>query len=158
MSLVRPALGWPRLVRALAAAALLLVAASAARADVEDERVRAGLAAYDRAEYERAVALMQRALAESLTREEKVAAWRALGASLVALDRPDEARHAFPRLLTIDPAIELDRRESPRVRAVFEEARAEVAQAGRAAPPAHRLVELVPALDPPSPRRATRWR
>jgi tetratricopeptide (TPR) repeat protein len=138
--------------RALVVASCALLAAAPARGDVESEHVRAGLAAFERLQYERAVTLLEQARAESLTREEKIATYRTLGFSYVALDRPDEAQRDFERLLTIDPAIELDLRVSPRVRAVFEAARAEVAQHGQHQPPAHRLAELSPAVDPAAPR------
>jgi hypothetical protein len=127
--------------------------ATTARADILSDRVRDGLAAYRRAEYARAVQLFDDAArTESLTREEKVAAYRAAGSARVALDRLVEARRDFERLLTIDPTVELDPRISPRVRAVFEETRARMALRGRAAPVEHRLPELAPSVEPRAPR------
>jgi hypothetical protein len=139
------------MLRALVAAALLLLPLRA-RAEIESADVRAGMAAAARLEYQRAATLLEGALRESLTREEKVAVYRTLGTCYVALDRPDEAREQFTHLLTINPALDLDQRVSPRVRAVFEEARAQVAQHGRELPAAYRVPELAPTLEPPRPR------
>ena len=141
-----------RMLRVVVAASLLLLTPARARADVESERVRAGVAAFQHLEYERAAKLLEPALAESLTREEKIVAYRTLGFCYVVLDRPVAARKSFARLLTIDPASDLDSRVSPRVRAVFEEARADVAQQGRSDPSLHRLPELKPTVDPAAPR------
>lgn len=140
------------MLRVVVAASCLLLMLATARGEVESARVRAGLAAYQRLQYERAAELLVGALAESLTREEKVVTYRTLGFCYVVLERPDEARRQFARLLTIDPAIDLDVRVSPRVRAVFEQARADVAQHGLRQPPAYRVAELRPELDPDRPR------
>jgi hypothetical protein len=138
--------------RAFVAASCILLAALPARGDIESARVRAGLAAYGRLQYERAASLLESALGESLTREEKIATWRTLGFCHLAVDHPDEARRDFERLLTIDSAIELDVRVSPRVRAVFEEARAALAHKGQQAPPVYRLPEVHPLVEPAAPR------
>jgi hypothetical protein len=142
------------MLRATALAMLVLVALVApAGAEIESHRVRAGLTAYRQLEYERALRLFDEAVrTESLTREEKLAVFQASGVCHVALDRPDAARSDFVRLLSIEPGSELDDRVSPRVRAVFEQARAEVALRGQQTPSAHHLPELGAAIDPPAPR------
>jgi hypothetical protein len=116
----------------LCATAVLLLAqplCGAARADVESEAVKEGVAAYEGLEYGKAVTLLKQALTESLTREEKIATYRALGSAYVGLEQPGEARAAFVELLRLDPAHELNRSISPRIRAVFEEAREALATA-----------------------------
>jgi tetratricopeptide (TPR) repeat protein len=106
---------------------MLLVAAAPARAEVESEIVQRGVAAYDALEFERAVQLLKQALDESLTRDEKIITWRTLAFAYSALDKPDDARAAFTHLLKIDPNGDLPKNVAPRVRALFEEARAQVA-------------------------------
>jgi tetratricopeptide (TPR) repeat protein len=142
------------MLRAIALALLLLLTLHApARAEIESDLVKRGLAAYGRLEYERALRLLgEAARSESLTREEKLAVWRTSGFCHVALDRPDEARQDFVRLLTIDPGQDLDARVSPRARAAFEQARGEVALRGAQAPSLHHLPELEDRFDPLAPR------
>jgi hypothetical protein len=132
--------------------AVILLQVASARAAVESDQVRAGVTAYQRLEYERAITVLQRSLNESLTREEKIVVHRTLGLCYSALDRTVEARRSFVQLLTIDPTIELDRRIAPRVRALFEAARAEVAQQGRSDPTLHHLPDIKPWLEPTAPK------
>jgi tetratricopeptide (TPR) repeat protein len=110
---------------------LLVLMVSAARGEVESEIVQKGVAAYDALEFDRAVQLLNQALAESLTREEKLVALRTLAFAHCALEHAAEARAAFTRLLKIDPNADLEKNVAPRIRALFEEARAAVAT-GRA--------------------------
>jgi tetratricopeptide (TPR) repeat protein len=112
---------------------LLLAAAVPARAEVESEIVQKGVAAYDALEFDRAVQLLKQALNESLTREEKIITWRTLAFAYEALNKPDDARAAFTHLLKIDPNADLEKSVAPKVRAIFEEARAQVAT-GRGLP------------------------
>ena len=107
------------------ACALLLVAAPA-HASVESDLVQKGVAAYDDLDYPRAVELLEKALRESLTREERIITFRTLAFAQVALGQRDAARVSFERLLRLDPKFQLDRTISPRIRAVFEEARAAI--------------------------------
>ncbi len=119
--------------------ALLGVLARPARAAAESDPVRAGVAAYDALEYERAIALLDAVLgtaqAESLTREEKILVLRTLALAQFALGREDETRAAFERLLRVDPAHQLDRRLAPRLRVLLEETRAKLATQAVAPPP-----------------------
>jgi tetratricopeptide (TPR) repeat protein len=140
----------------LVAALLAAAVARAAPVHVEgiaSEAVGQGLAAYDELDYARAVERLQTALArEALTRIEKSTALRVLGFAHVALDDLPAAREDFERLLALDPDVALDRTISPRIRKVFEEARARVAT-GQARPPTSgALPQLTPSLDPARPR------
>lgn len=111
----------PRLCGWVILAVLLLGAP--ARGAIESPLVRKGVAAYDALDHPRAVKLLERALRETLTREELVATCRTLAFSYVALDRPDEAARYFGKLLRLQPGYDLDVTISPRVRAAFDEAR-----------------------------------
>ena len=91
--------------------------------------------------------LLHKALQETLTRDEKIVTFQTLAFAHVALGKRDEAVGDFENLLRIDGRFELDRTISPRVRAVFEDARAKVAtqgsgvvEGGRALPELHRTV------------------
>src|SRR3954470_17222242 len=88
---------------------MVLAAPRIGRAEVESEAVQKGVAAYDALEFERAVQLLNAALGDSLTRDEKIITWRTLGFAYSALDRPADARGAFTRLLKIDPNADLDK-------------------------------------------------
>jgi hypothetical protein len=118
-----------------------------ARAGIDSDLVTRGVAAYDALEYPRAVELLEQALRETLTREEKIAALRTLGFAHVALEQPDAARADFERLLRIAPGFELDRTISPRVRVVFAEVKARMAPAPGAAEPPAELPALTPTVD-----------
>jgi hypothetical protein len=120
----------------LIAVAALASAAATARADVESALVKEGLAAYAELDYARAVALLERASGESLTREEKIVAYRTMGMAQVALDHSDLAKGYFQHLLRLDPSATLDRSVAPKVRAVFEQAKSEAATSALALSPA----------------------
>ena len=104
--------------------------AAARRAAIESDLVKQGIAAYNDLEYLRAVELLQKALQETLTRDEKIVTFQTLAFAHVALGKHDDAVRDFENLLRIDGRFELDRTISPRVRAVFEEARGQVATGG----------------------------
>jgi len=115
----------------------ILAVGSSAEATIESDLVKQGVAAYNDLEYARAVDLLHKALQETLTREEKIVTFQTLAFAHVALGKTAAAVAAFEDLLRIDGAFELNRTISPRVRAVFEEAKARVATghgAGGAAP------------------------
>jgi hypothetical protein len=141
--------------RSLAFALTIALASGRARAAVDSELVKQGVAAYEALDYARAVGLLERALRETLTGEESVVAWRTLGFCHLAFGREDDARRDFVNLLHVDGTYEFDRTVSPRARALFEEARAALAvERGTTRPPPERSwepVALQPALDPPSP-------
>jgi hypothetical protein len=127
---------------------LIFIFAAPARAAVESELITQGMAALSSAEFEKCVDLISRALAESLTRDEKVAAYRTLGFCHSALDHAKEARAAFVQLLRVDDKAELDRSVAPKVRALFEEARTSLAT-GEALPPDGSPAEpVLPSLHP----------
>jgi hypothetical protein len=136
---------------------VLCCAAAAARAApdapaIDSETVRQGLAAYDELDFARAVERLKDALThEALTRAEKGAALRTLGFAHVALDDPEAARRDFEKLLALDPDATLDRTISPRIRKVFEEARARVAT-GQAQVTERSLPQLQPEVAPARPR------
>jgi hypothetical protein len=125
---------------------------SLARAAVESELVQRGVAAYEALDFQDAVNALEEALDESLTREERIVTFRTLGFAYAALGRNDDARTAFVRLLRVDAAAELDRSVAPKVRALFEEARAQLAtgraEEGVSGVP---LPKLTPSLQPTHP-------
>jgi hypothetical protein len=94
---------------------------------VDSDVIKQALAAYDDLDYAKCVDLLQKALGETLTRDEKVVTYRTLAFCHVGLDKPDAAKFDFEHLLRIDESYELDRRISPRIRAPFEEAKAAIA-------------------------------
>ncbi len=134
----------------LVAVAAVVVAPLHARADVESALVKQGLAAYAALDYARAIELLEKARGESLTREEKILTYRTLGMAYVAVGQPAPARVDFEHLLRVDPSAELDRSVAPKVRAVFEEAKAQAATSAHALAPA--LPALAPKVTPPAPR------
>ena len=136
---------------ALFTVAAVMAAPLAARADIDSPLVKQGLAAYASLDYARAISALEQARNESLTREEKIAAYRTLGMAYVAVGQPGPAKIYFQHLLRIDPSIELDRSVAPKVRAVFEEAKAEAATSAHAMAPA--LPSLSPSVDPPAPKQ-----
>jgi hypothetical protein len=108
-------------------AVLMLLVGGMARAAIESDLVKQGVAAYNDLEYSRAIDILHKALQETLTREEKIVTFQTLAFAEVALDKPEAAIMDFENLLHIDAGFELNRTISPRVRAVFEEAKARVA-------------------------------
>lgn len=136
-------------VTALLGACLVAGAPRRADAAIESDLVKQGIAAYNDLEYLRAVDLLKKALQETLTRDEKIVTFQTLAFAHVALGKNDDAVRDFEQLLRIDDSFELDRTISPRVRAVFEEARGRVATGGGgAAEPGHELPELHPLVTP----------
>ncbi len=131
-------------MRWLFALALVIVAAPA-RAALDSELLKAGMAACEDLDYERGLPLLEKALAESLTREEKLVAHRTLAFCRVALGDEAGALNDFDAVLRIDRNFVLDRRISPRVRKVFDQAKA------RMPPPP--LVVPVATLPAPQPIR-----
>jgi hypothetical protein len=107
--------------------ALVVTPTIAVAAVPEGDRLREGLTAYDGLEYERAIGLLEAALKESLTRDERVSALRTIAQAQFALGRETEVRAALERLLRVDPTLELDRRQPPRLRQLLEETRAKLA-------------------------------
>src|SRR5437762_11826123 len=107
--------------------ALTILVAAPAMAGIDSDLVKQGIAAYNDLEYPRAVELLQKALQETLTRDEKMVTFQTLAFAHVALDKAEAAVMDFENLLRLDSTFELDRTISPRVRAVFEEAKARVA-------------------------------
>jgi hypothetical protein len=137
-------------VVALLAVAAVIAAPLGARAEVESALVKQGLAAYASLDYARAVTLLEQARGESLTREEKILTYRTLGMAYVALGQAAPAKLDFQHLLRVDPSAELDRSVAPKVRAVFEQAKAESATSARAMAPA--LPAVAPTIAPPAPK------
>jgi tetratricopeptide (TPR) repeat protein len=111
----------------------LLLCAPAVRAEIESELVQKGVTAYENTDFPLAIDILSRALGESLTRDERIVTFRTLGFAYSAVGRTDEALAAFAHLLRLDRNAELDRTVAPRVRAIFEEARTQVAT-GQAEP------------------------
>ncbi len=139
----------PQSTLVLAVAAAVAAAPLVARADIESPLVKQGVAAYAALDYARAITLLEQARSESLTREEKIATYRTLGMAYVAVGQPGPAKADFQHLLRVDPSATLDRSVAPKVRAVFEEAKAEAATSAHALAPA--LPTVTPAIEPASP-------
>ena len=134
----------------LTVAAVIAAPLAVARAEVDSALVKAGVAAYAAADYARAITSLEQARKESLTREEKILTYRTLGMAYVAVGQPGPAKVDFQHLLRVDPSVELDRSVAPKVRAVFEEAKAEAATSARALAPA--LPAVAPTIEPAAPR------
>ncbi|HEX8950550.1 MAG TPA: hypothetical protein VF945_01835 [Polyangia bacterium] len=130
-------------------AAVLAAPLAVARAEVDSALVKQGVAAYATADYARAITLLEQARGESLTREEKLLTYRTLGMAYVAVGQPGPAKIDFQHLLRVDPSVELDRSVAPKVRAVFEEAKAEAATSAHALAPA--LPSVAPTIEPAAP-------
>ena len=130
------------------ALALTLLCGSAVHASVESDLVKQGLAAYRDLDYDRAIELFRRALGETLTKEEAIVTYRTLAFAHVALGRTEEAKRDFQNLLRVDGSYELDRTISPRVRTVFEAAKATLATDEAQAPTGSRLPTVTPELNP----------
>jgi hypothetical protein len=137
-----------RVIASLTVAAVL-AAPLAARAEVDSALVKQGVAAYVALDYARAISLLEQARGESLTRDEKILTYRTLGMAYVAVGQPGPAKIDFEHLLRVDPSAELDRSVAPKVRAVFEEAKAQAATSAHALAPA--LPALAPKLTPAAP-------
>jgi hypothetical protein len=122
---------------------------------VDSENIKSALAAYDELDYAKCVDFLQKALTETLTRDEKVVTYRTLAFCHVGLDKPDAAKFDFEHLLRIDESYELDRRISPRIRAPFEEAKAAIATGesieGRASEVEFKTPSITPTVTPKSP-------
>jgi hypothetical protein len=126
-----------------------------ARAEIESDLVKQGIVAYNDLEYPHAIELLQKGLQETLTREEKLVTYQTLAFAHVALDKTDAAIIDFENLLHLDGSFELDRTISPRVRAVFEEAKARVATGQGGEGTAREVARALPTLSPQvSPARA----
>jgi hypothetical protein len=134
----------------LTVAAVIAAPLAVARAEVDSALVKAGVAAYAAADYARAITSLEQARKESLTREEKILTYRTLGMAYVAVGQPGPAKVDFQHLLRVDPSVELDRSVAPKVRAVFEEAKAEAATSARAL--ALALPAVAPTIEPAAPR------
>lgn len=129
--------------------AAIVAAPLAARAEVDSALVKQGLAAYAALDFARAISLLEQARRESLTREEKILTYRTLGMAYVAVGQPGPAKIDFQHLLRVEPTAELDRSVAPKVRAVFEEAKADAATSAQAMAPA--LPTVAPTIEPPAP-------
>jgi tetratricopeptide (TPR) repeat protein len=144
------------MLRRLILALLLLLPLPLRAVEIDSDLVKQGIAAYNDLEYPRAIQLLQKALQETLTRGEKIVTYQTLAFAHVALDKPEAAIMDFENLLHIDERFELDRTISPRVRAVFEEAKARVATGqaidGTTTAAPRPIVPLAPRLLPTRPR------
>jgi tetratricopeptide (TPR) repeat protein len=136
-------------VKLVCALTFQILLASLAHAEIESPKVKAGLAAYGELDYARAIAILDDARKESLTREEKLAAYQTLALARIALGQIDGAKADFQRLLRVDPSFVLPPTLTPKVRAVFEEAKGQAAAAGRTT---RVLPTVSPELSPHAPR------
>lgn len=106
------------------AVALVLALAGPALAGGADDVARAQTA-WSELEYERVVEAANAALSDAgLGDKDRVEALRLLGSALVILERTADAEAAFARIFAVDPEYVLPANTSPRIRAVFDPARA----------------------------------
>jgi hypothetical protein len=105
----------------------LVAAAGAARADVDSPDVLAGVAAYENLDYDKAIERLQKALRTTLTRDEKLVAYKTLAHCHFAVGKRSDVVVDFQNVLRIDVSFELDQRSPPGERAALEEAKARVA-------------------------------
>lgn len=111
-------------VRAARVIALVFALAAPAHAGGAESVARAR-AAWSELEYERVVEAANAALASAdLPDTDRVEALRLLGSALVILDRAADADAAFARIFAVNPDYTLPANTSPRIRAVFDPARA----------------------------------
>ena len=111
-------------VRAARVIALVFALAAPAHAGGAESVARAR-AAWSELEYERVVEAANAALASAdLPDTDRVEALRLLGSALVILDRTADADAAFARIFAVNPDYTLPANTSPRIRAVFDPARA----------------------------------
>jgi len=103
---------------------LAIASSSIARAEVRNELVVVGIKAYDELDYQKASELLGRALAEPLSDEERLAAYSRLVYCHAAFDDDQLMRDDFAALLKLDPDFKLDHTASPKMRALYEEAKA----------------------------------
>lgn len=104
--------------------AFILAMTSVASAGGHDDVVRAQ-AAWSELEYERVVEASQSAIASTdIDKKDRVEALRLLGAALVILEKNAEAEAAFAQIFPVDPDYVLPENTSPRIRAVFDPAKA----------------------------------
>src|SRR3954447_8065101 len=90
--------GWVAFIVATLVALAPSVARSAAPT-IESELVQQGVAAYNDLEYARAIKLLDQALQETLTLQEKRLTYLTMAFSQFALNRPSETIAAFENLL-----------------------------------------------------------
>ncbi len=111
-------------MRAARVIALVFALAAPAHAGGAESVARAR-AAWSELEYERVVEAANAALASAdLPDTDRVEALRLLGSALVILDRTADADAAFARIFAVNPDYTLPANTSPRIRAVFDPARA----------------------------------
>jgi hypothetical protein len=139
----------------LSLAVVLACTAPSAWAAVESPEVLAGVQAYRDLEYDRAIDVLQKAVRQSLTREEKLAAFKTLALCHVAVDKRELAVRDFENVLRIDDSFELDRTSSPRERAALEEAKTRVATGTSDKSGLRDVASLRPEVTPPSPKAGT---
>jgi hypothetical protein len=118
---------------------------------VESELIKQGVAAYDDLDYDKAIELLNKALGETLTRDEKIVTYRTLGFCHAALNQMTEARSDFQNLLKLDRDSDLDRTVAPRVRVVFEEAKSSIATGQAQSTGGSALPGVMPTVDPARP-------
>jgi hypothetical protein len=122
-----------------------------AAAQIESARVKEGVAAYEALDYAGAVKHLEEAKGERLTVDESVLVFRTLAFAKVALGDETGARGDFESLLRIVPDTTLDRTISPRIRAVFEEARSRMPPPEKPAEVATSTKSPTVAPNPPRP-------
>jgi hypothetical protein len=121
-----------------------LLCSTSVRAEIDSPHVRGGVAAYEALDFRRAVSLLESARKQRLTVEELTLTLRTLASARVALGDEAAARADFVALLEIAPDYTLDRTVSPRIRAVFDQARAQMPER----PPPPPVVTPPPAPPP----------
>lgn len=112
-------------MRAAALTAALVLASSPALAGDARTALEQASSAWSDLEYEQVIEATQQVLQDArATREQRLDALRLLGSALIVVDKTAEAERAFEQLFALDPEYELPPNTSPRIRSVFQPARA----------------------------------
>jgi tetratricopeptide (TPR) repeat protein len=112
--------------------------------------LRAAEQAFEGARYDQVLTTVRAALAEALSPDERRRAYELLAFTHAAFNDSAEAVEAFTQLLVLDPAYVPGQKVSPKIRALFDRARAEAPKPDvpKAEPPPERPLTLLVA--PPS--------
>ena len=107
------------------------VASWAKKGGGKDKELKKAIAAYNDLEYEKAVKLLNTALKKKLDRKGQLEAYRYLGLSYLALNKKDDARAAFRKILEVDASYNLPSIDSPVAIQLFEEEKKALAGGGK---------------------------
>lgn len=136
-------------MRRLLVVMALAVALPVAQAEHHNKLFAQGVKAFDDLDYQKAIDLLTRAVAEKLSKEDKVAAYQKLSVCHIAFEDEAAAKNDFENLLRLDRSFHLDNTVAPRMRAVFDQAKAAVDSADPLTPPPNTPPPPKPEEPPP---------